>query len=267
MWRGVAISLLFLGAAHAQAPFEQVAAEARVYAEMPGPYPNTTRAISIWRAPSAPPGPLPTLYVADGGRGLTIAAALIRAEIEAGHMPPIQIIGIASDPDRRQAEYVHRGGRQYAAHERWWLEVVIPWAEQNAAASPHHRVIGGMSNGADFALAMASAHPDVFAGVLAHSPVGDVRFDMPASAARVRWAVTAGRTEFAGDAARKLQDVEADARRAGAPARLCLGRWGHEPEAWADLSPGALAWLFQAENHAEIATPRERDACRVINDG
>ena len=48
--------------------------------------------------------------------------------------------------------------------------------------------------------------------------------------------------------------------------RLCLGGWGHNPEAWIDLSPGAIAWLFGAANHAEIATQRERDACRVVND-
>ena len=269
MWRVLAASILVLGVAHAQAPptTDIVAAEARIYADLPGPYPNTTRTISFWRAPSAPPGPLPTLYMADGGRGLTLAAALIRAEIEAGRMAPIQIIGVATDPERRQAEYVHRGTRQYEAHERWWLDVVIPWAEQHVAASPHHRVIGGYSNGADFALAMASAHPDVFAGVLAHSPVASAAFDMRPEAARVRWAVSAGRREFAGDAARSLGRVSAAARRLGAPARLCVGTWGHTPEAWADLSPGAIAWLFGAQNHAEIATSRERDACRVINDG
>lgn len=267
MWRTLAISVMVLGAAHAQTAEEQVAAEARIYTEMPGPYPGETRAISFWRAPSAPPGPLPTLYMADGGRGLTVAAALIRAEIEAGRMAPIQIIGVASDPDRRNAEYVRGVGRQYEAHERWWLEVMIPWAEQNAGASPEHRVIGGFSNGADFALAMAAAHPDMFAGVLAHSPVASDDLPLNADAARVRWAVTAGRREFAGDAARSLERVEAIARRLGAPARLCLGNWGHTPEAWAELSPGALAWLFQAENHAEIASQRERDACRVINGG
>lgn len=269
MWRALAISLALSGAAHAQEPpasYETIAAEARIYADLPGPYPNTTRAIAVWRAPSAPAGPLPTLYMADGGRGLYVAAAHIRAEIEAGRMAPIQIVGVFSDTDRRQAEYVREGARQYEAHARWWIDVVIPWAEQHFAASPQHRVIGGFSNGADFALALASAHPEMFAGVLAHSPVATRRFDPPPDAAAIRWAVSAGRTEFAGDAARGLEQVEHAAIRLGAPARLCLGGWGHNPEAWIDLSPGAIAWLFGAANHAEITTQRERDACRVVND-
>lgn len=269
MWRVLAASLALLGAAHAQeapASYDTIAAEARIYADLPGPYPNSTRAVAVWRAPSAPAGPLPTLYMADGGRGLYVAAALIRAEIEAGRMAPIQIVGVFTDPDRRQAEYVRQSARQYRAHARWWIETVIPWAEQHFAASPQHRVIGGFSNGADFALALASAQPERFAGVLAHSPVAPHRFDPDARAASIRWAVSAGRHEFAGDAARRLEQVEHEAIRLGAPARLCLGAWGHNPQAWVDLSPGAIAWLFAAPNHAEIATQRERDACRVVND-
>lgn len=269
MWRILAASLAFLGAAHAQTPatFEEIGAEARVYAELPGPYPDTTRPISIWRAPSAPPGPLPTLYMADGGRGLYVAAALIRAEIEAGRMAPIQIIGVFTEPSRRQAEYVHQGAPQYRAHERWWLEIVIPWAEQHVAASPTHRVIGGFSNGADFALAMGAAHPDVFAGVLAHSPVSNTRFDPDARASGLRWAITAGRGEFGGDAARVLRHAGLELTRRNASVRLCEGPWRHAPADWISVSPGSIAWLFGAENHAEIATEREREACRIVAGG
>lgn len=265
MWRLGVVSFVLIGVAQAEPPatFETIAAETRVYAELPGPYPGTTRPLTIWRPPSAPPGPLPTLYMADGPRGLYVAAAHVRAAIEAGRMAPIQIIGVPTESERRQAEYVHVGTRQYEAHARWWLETVIPWAEANVGAASQGRVIGGFSNGGDFALAMGATHPDVFAGVLAHSPVTPNRIDWSTDAARVRWAVSAGRREFAGDAADNLRRVRNEASQVGASARLCLGFWGHNLDAWIEVSPGAIAWLFGAENHAELATPREIEACQI----
>ena len=95
------------------------------------------------------------------------------------------------EPDlrHRDTEYGAPGRAVFNAHERWVLEVVIPWAERVARASPQQRAVGGYSNGADFALAMGRLHPDVFSGVLAHSPLLTQTFDANARASGVRWAL------------------------------------------------------------------------------
>jgi predicted esterase len=245
---------------------EIINAEAR-YVELPGPQPNTARGIYVWRAPSTPGGILlPTLYMADGAPGLYIAAARLRPAIEAGLIPPIQIIGIDPAPDRRDrtSEYIDRGRERFRAHEQWVLESVIPWAERVARADPTRRAIGGYSNGAAFAIFMGAAHPDAFIGVLAHSPVAAAEtFHASPQAAQARWAMSAGQREYNGYPERAVSVVSAVVRGEGAEVRACSGPWGHEPEKWIDLSPGALAWVFRFANAEQVATPLERESCVI----
>lgn len=245
---------------------ELINGEAR-YLELDGPEPGERRAIYIWRAPSAPSNQLlPTLYMADGAPGLYVAVARLRGAIEAGAIPPIQIIGLtpSSDRDRRTREYAERGRRSFRAHERWVLEVVVPWAERVARADPARRFIGGYSNGAAFAIYMGAAHPDMFNGVLAHSPVAAAEtFRAARGVGRVRWAMTAGRSEYRGYPAGAISVVAAAVRGDGAEVRLCRGTWGHDPAAWIDLSPGSIAWLVGAPNFADVSTPLERESCET----
>ncbi len=263
--------LLFAGASRAQetelASPEIINGEARYLGDLDGPQSGAPRGVYIWRAPSTPAGQLlPTLYMADGREGLYVAAARLRAAIEAGTAPPIQIIGLDPDPDARNRtrEYTDVGRARFRAHERWLLDVVIPWAERVARASPQQRAIGGYSNGAAFALFMGARHPDVFTGVLAHSPVATAEtFHADARAGGVRWALSAGRLEYGGYPARAISVVRAVVRAEGAAVRSCTGAWGHEGSAWIDLSPGAITWLFQAPSAAAVATPLEREACDV----
>jgi S-formylglutathione hydrolase FrmB len=257
-----------ISAARAQefepASIETIETETRFLGDLEGPQAGAPRPIAIWRAPSTPSGPLPTLYMADGADGLYVVAARLRPVIEAGLIPAVQIIGLYPDREHRQAEYIERGRQRYNAHERWVLETVIPWAERVARASPEHRAIGGYSNGAAFALFMAAEHPDVFSAVLAHSPVATAdSFRVDARAANVRWALSAGRLEYRGYPFRAVTTVRGVVTARGAAVRTCTGTWDHEPEAWASLSPGAVAWLFDFPNAPSAATALERDACRV----
>lgn len=232
-------------------------------ADLPGPRPNTTRAILIWRAPSTPAsGVLPTLYLADGANALYLVAARLRPLIEAGAMPPVQLIALTPDLDHRQDEYIQRGRPRYRAHETCVLQTVIPWAERVARASPEQSAIGGYSNGAAFALFMAADHPDILSGVLAHSPVATAdSFRVDPRAAHVRWALSAGRQEYNGYPFGAVTTVQGAAAAQGAAVRLCTGGWGHDPYAWADLSPGAIAWLFSFPGANAAATPLERENC------
>lgn len=264
----------FATAASAQdltpASIETIEAETRFLGDLAGPQPNTQRPIAIWRAPSTPSGPLPTLYVTDGANGLYVIAARLRPAIEAGLMPAVQIIALYpdSDPEHRTEEYIQRGRRRFEAHERWFLETVIPWAESVARASPTQRAVGGYSNGAAFALFVTASHPNMFSGVLAHSPVASAdSFNIHARAAHVRWALSAGRTEYGGYPLRATRVVAGAASEAGAAVRTCTGPWGHDPEFWANLTPGSVAWLFNFPEAEAAATSLEREACRVTAGG
>jgi hypothetical protein len=238
--------------------------ETRYMNDLPGPQPGTTRPIAIWRAPSAPSGPLATLYMADGADGVRVAAARLRPLIEAGVIPAVQVIGLFADPAHRQDEYIQLGRLRYRAHERWVLETVIPWAERVARASPHDRIIGGYSNGAAFALFMAAEHGDVFAGVLAHSPMAEAEtFHIERSPQPLRWALSAGRGEYSAYPLRAINVVAAMAGAQGGEVRLCTGPWGHDPRVWAELSPGSIAWLFGFANAEAAATPLEQQSCRI----
>lgn len=266
MWLlALVFALCMASAAQAQeiANPDVIAAETRFLGDLPGPDGRTPRGLTIWRAPSTPGDVLlPTVYVTDGARGVYLIAARLRAPIEARLMAPVQVIGLDPHPTDREAEYGRVGRARYRAHERWVIEVVIPWAERVARADPHRRVIAGYSNGADFALAMVADHPDLFTGVLAHSPVATERLRLDARAGDVRWAISAGRTEMNGYAALSLSIAEAAAREQGAAVRRCSGTWAHEYATWSELTPGAVAWLFAFD--ADVATQLERDACTVI---
>ena len=270
----VIIAFLFMAAAAAAAPagaqrpdetvIAEIDRETRYMNDLPGPQPGTTRPIAIWRAPNTPSGPLATLYMADGAEGVRVAAARLQPLIEARVIPAVQIVGLFADPEHRQDEYIQFGRLRYRAHERWLLETVIPWAERVARASPDQRIIGGYSNGAAFALFMAAEHGDVFAGVLAHSPMAEAEtFHIERSPRPLRWALSAGRGEYSAYPLRAINVVAAMAAAQGGEVRLCTGPWRHDPHVWADLSPGSIAWLFGFANAEAAATPLEQQACRI----
>jgi hypothetical protein len=69
--------------------------------------------------------------------------------------------------------------------------------------------------------------------------------------------------EFDGYPLRAVSVVQAAANHNGAAVRICTGTWGHDPRAWADLSPGAVAWLFAFPSAEAAATPLERESCHA----
>jgi enterochelin esterase-like enzyme len=245
---------------------QDFAAEVRTIA-LEGPDSAPRRDIFIWRPASAPPGPLPVIYMADGWGGLFVAAAGVRKPILEGRMPPVLIVATANGGrERRGGEYMYNARRaeMYQAHERWFLETVIPFAERVAGASPDpsQRVVGGFSRGAAFAIEMAERHPDLFAGVLAHSPSPKRELLIDSRAGRLRWVLTGGRHEGSEASVSQLVTEHAATLRAqGAAVRRCIGDWGHDIPPWRDTSPGSIAWLFGFANPDSVATPLERRSC------
>lgn len=239
----------------------------------PGPRQGETRNVWVWRPATAPAAPLPVLYMLDGLDGLYIAVAHLQRAADEGRVAPFIIVSIDANPrpETRASEYVRgfTGGEDdFAIHERWLIEQVIPWAErtQRAAVDRDRRYIGGFSNGADLAFALANAHPDLFAGALVHSPVGASASWVGEQAATQRWVVTGGTQEQSGGLERGGQlprSISQSLGRRHAPLRACIGRWGHEGRVWRELSPGSVVWLLQLGDETLFATPREQSACRA----
>jgi enterochelin esterase-like enzyme len=241
----------------------------------PGPREGESRNVWVWRPPNAPANTrLPVLYMADGLDGLYVALAHLKADMEAGRVPPFLVISIdpRQRPEQRAAEYVRSypgGGDAYPMHERWFLEQVIPWAERTQRASNEraHRFIGGFSNGADWALSMANDHPEMFAGALLHSPFGGSADWVGERAAELRWVVTGGTRETAGSVHRGGElprDIITALERRQAPVRGCIGPWSHSGRYWRELTPGSLVWLMQLGPDPDtLAMPRERSFCRT----
>lgn len=247
----------------------QIAAEAH-YILLDGPGPGEKRGVSVWRPPNAPRQTLPVIYMADGVLGLNVVVERLRPAILAGHLPPMMVVGVASGMQHRHEEYTLPVSGEpsplFAQYQSWLYDVVMPWAEQHAGASsdPAQRVIGGFSNGADFAIATAKLHPERFAGVLAYSPVQTRPIGFNESATHLRWVITAGRYELNGQIVDNAQQV-ADAIAAhGGAVRLCIGPWSHRQTAWRDLSPASPAWLFAISSADGAASGAERSYCRNL---
>jgi S-formylglutathione hydrolase FrmB len=205
------------------------------------------------------------INVADGVSGLEMVVSGIRRPILEGRMQPILVFAIAASNQQRTQEYAigRRRNPYWQRHADWFVDTVMPWAEANAGAStdPAQRGLGGYSNGADWAIALAVRRPDLFSHVLAHSPVNEVRTGIP-DTLQGRWVISAGQQEGGGDVARLNQTI---ARQLGDRAtRQCIGPWGHDGASWQQISPGSVAWLYQLGDAAAINSPTERDHCRTL---
>jgi hypothetical protein len=235
---------------------------------LPGPGEGEFREVFYWRPPNASDGPLPVLYMADGFPGLDVAVSRIRPAIMEGRARPIVVVAMAASPEYRRVEYAlgRRDSPIWEAHFAWFTNTVIPWAEMHAGASNQRseRGVGGMSNGADFAIAAASRRPDLFGAVLAHSPVNELR-SWFRSEPDTRWVISAGQSERAGEIA--VLNSRIAIAIGDRPIRQCIGLWDHDLQGWRNISAGSVAWLFDLGDPHAYEVPQERESCRVRNDG
>lgn len=253
--------------AHAQlGRLEQIMRREANTFTFPGPEPGQPREVFVWR-PQGHSGVLPVVYVTDGPGGMMMVLEETYAPMMAGEAPPFMIVAIQSERRIRRREYVprERTMRYFEAHRDWFLNVVMPWAEatQGASRQRAHRIIGGASNGADFAVAMAAQRPDLFGGILAHSPMNPERGGWTRDTAPTqRWVVTAGRQLVDADFARVLSR-ELTTR--NAPHWFCLGPWGHNLASWTPISRGSVFWLFGEEEAAtRLRTGAEQTNCQTL---
>ena len=222
------------------------------------------RAVTVYLPPARPAGPLRVVYLADG-QSTEAYARILEPAILAGRVPPVALVGLhssgertpGSNTDGRTHEYlVGVDSLRYAAHERFFLGEVLPWAERTHGVSPQpaDRAVFGVSNGASFAAAMVRRHPERFAAALAfsHAHDGLDADDDPDLAGR-RFAFVAGRLEPA--FAARARTVAAAVAARGADVRQELRPSGHDEAMWQAAFTDALAWALAPRADAVVGAP------------
>jgi enterochelin esterase-like enzyme len=125
------------------------------------------RNVKVWLPPGHDPKKsYPVFYTCDGM--LNVNTKLVEPLIADGRIPPVIIVAIMHGPNLRMQEYVQTGSKEFAAHEKWFIEEVLPWAEREFGASKNRmeRIVFGSSNGGPFSLTMGARHPDLFGHVV-----------------------------------------------------------------------------------------------------
>ena len=126
-----------------------------------------TRKVQVWLPPGHDPKKsYPVFYTSDGM--LNVRTKLVLPLIADGRIPPVIIVAINHGPNLRMQEYVQTGSKAFQAHEKWFVEEVLPWAEKEYGASKNRneRIVFGSSNGGPWSLTMGARHPDLFANVV-----------------------------------------------------------------------------------------------------
>lgn len=196
------------------------------------------------------------VYMGDGG-GVLRFAALLDTLITSGAMPPVAIVGVRSatsqpgNPEStyyRTREYVYgfqNDTAMYLAHERFFLERVVPWAEQTlgAPASRTRRIVWGASNSGAFAVSVTGRHPAVFGFALACSPTG-IAVSASASGPAPSYFLTAG--SFETDLVTKSRSAVRQLEAAGNPAIFMDYVGGHDDYAWEELFVSQIRWALRS---------------------
>jgi enterochelin esterase-like enzyme len=165
-----------------------------------------TRQVTVYLPPGRPTGPLHALYMADGQSAKEFAQVL-EPLILRGRIPPLAIVGVhaaasglSPGQDIRAREYLPDvDPAQFARHETFFVEELVPWATQTygLSSNPADRALMGYSNGASFVQAIGLLHPDLF-GVVMPFSTGNLQTGRikPAAGARLpRFLLAAGDME------------------------------------------------------------------------
>jgi predicted esterase len=165
---------------------------------------NEQRGLTIYLPPDHDPAiETPVVYLSDG-QGVRTFATSIDHLITEGQIAPIILVGMdARVPDQdvdepRAAEYLLGfDDLRFAAHEQFFIEEVIPFAEATYGASTDrdHRMVYGLSNGAAFSISMGMRHPDLFSRVAASSFGWGLDYDVADDAPPVAYYLSAGTIE------------------------------------------------------------------------
>lgn len=219
--------------------------------------PGSRRAVSVYLPPSeASARLLPVVFLADGQmtRGL---ACRIDPLVANGALAPVVLVGVHSSTSRgtdepgmdgRAREYLFgRDAEAYAAHEAFFVETVIPWAESRFPVSRDRaeRAIFGVSNGASFSTTLSRRHPSLFGSVIAFSHAFDGLGSAPEDMSLVRYYLMYGSREAYVD--ENTESVATLVRSRGGTAVVGTWNGGHDAASWGAEFPSAIAWFLRPE--------------------
>lgn len=136
------------------------------------------------RAPEAAAGtdgPLPTVYLLDGGVTFPLLSAYYHYLRIGEELPEMILVGISYGSDRfAEGNYRASDFTAPAGDREWWggaprfqamLESeLLPWVEANFPADPRRRILFGQSLGGQFVLYSALTRPALFRGHVASNP-------------------------------------------------------------------------------------------------
>lgn len=198
----------------------------------------------------------PVVFAADGEDTPRLACSL-EASARSGQAPLVVIVGVHSSrspatagfgTSGRSREYVYSlDDAAYAAHEAFFTETVIPWAESRFPIS-HERAkqaVFGMSNGASFATVVSRRHPSLFGSVIAFSHA----LERLGSAAGTDLTDTRFYLMYGDQEVYVDENTEAVAnavRSSGGTATVATWSGGHDFAVWMAEFPAAVAWFVES---------------------
>jgi enterochelin esterase-like enzyme len=223
------------------------------------------RTLTIYQPPGTGPGhTFPVVYLADGqsvAHYAHVAEALaISCQVQPvvlvglwSRTPPLDEMGapVIAWPGPRNRDYLWTiDEAQFVAHERFFLEQVMPLAEQEFGAStdPENRMLYGSSSGSAWAVATGLRNSSFFKTVAGASFGWPRALDAAPLDTGQRFILSGGIYE-PGTSRRGRAAIEA-LHSAGAEASFTSYVSGHSPLAFEQLFADALLTTFPADSQA-----------------
>jgi enterochelin esterase-like enzyme len=212
---------------------------------------SSSRRLTIYEPPPVEGKPLAGVVYAGDGAALITLSRVVEPLITSGRLPRILIVGLhAAGANQRTAEYMIRavpGNERFLAHERFFLEEVIPSIESQFSLPENgdRRALFGFSASAAWATETALRHPERFRRVIALSSAGLPKIEQPDLVGQVAFFLAAGTLE-----PRFHQNAIAwsDLLEEHAVSHLLRTEVaGHDFVMWRRLFPEALQWAFPVE--------------------
>jgi enterochelin esterase-like enzyme len=210
---------------------------------------GTVRKLTIYEPPRRGRRPLEAVVFAGDGESIAALSKVVEPLVISGKLPRVLLVGMNAAPgDQRLAEYmidIVPGNEAFLAHERFFLEEVIPAIESQFALPEEsvRRALFGFSASASWAVEMALRHPDRFGRALVFSPAGRAaQFGEPAEAKQVAFFLVAGTLETTNH--RKAAAWSQLMEEHGVRHTLREEVAGHDFTMWRRLFPEALSWAF-----------------------
>lgn len=201
--------------------------------------------VRVPEAEAAADGPLPTVYLLDGGVTFPLLSAYYHYLRIGEELPELILVGISYGSDRFEGGNYRASDFTGPAEDRdYWggaprfqamLEgELLPWVESRFPADPQRRILFGQSLGGQFVLYSTLTRPALFWGHLASNPALHRNLDFFLS-----WR---GPGEAPAGATRLFVSVGAlDDARFREPAMHWIGHWSQQPAAPFVLETRTLA--------------------------